>query len=605
MDKRKKTNSALQKRLIYEKMVSDISRCAVEIPVCNKFLEKTLEILAVVVDVSRIYLFEYDYSDNTMSNTFEWVAPGIESQKNNLQHIPTSGLTWWMSHMFDGRVISYHDVDDIPSLTEREILKSQQIRSILVVPFFVQGRFYGFMGFDECRQIREWSSENINILSIVVNIISSAIERRRAEELMRSSEEKYRYLFENIQDVYYEVNFEGVILEISPSVKLVSGYTREELIGKRLDGIYYYPEKRDEFLQEISGKGHVMDYEVTLKDKDGSPVYVSLTSKLINRVQNSRPHIIGSLRDISERKKTENELIEHRINLERLVEERTSEVQKTNQQLQKEIREREIVKNALRLEKDQVRRMNEELIRANSELKSLDEMKNNFLSNVTHELKTPLVAMKGFASMLYSGRSGELSCDQREHVEIILRNTDRLVTLIDSLIDFSAITSGREKYEFVHFDLLDIAKESVSLVRSKFGVMEKEIIFVEDYQVSSLEVQADPYKIQQVFINLIDNAAKFSPQKGRIWISVRRPDREKAEVQVRDEGIGIPEEHIDKVFGNFYQVDSSSTRRHKGMGIGLPICRGIIQRHGGQIHAQSEAGNGTTFTFTVPLKHNL
>jgi len=246
-----------------------------------------------------------------------------------------------------------------------------------------------------------------------------------------------------------------------------------------------------------------------------------------------------------------------------------------------------------------VKRAREELARANAELLSLDTMKTNLLSNVSHELRTPLVSIMGYTDMIFNEKAGPVNETQKEYLRISLRNIDRLVTLIENLLDFSRLHRGTEALVFESFDLVDVARSSVEMLRPT-AVSRKIEIEIEAAE-PEFEVDADRGKLGQVFNNLISNAVKFNVDGGHIWLRLARSGSDTVEVSVQDTGIGIDENALDKVFTRFYQRDSSSTRKYGGTGIGLSIAQDIVRLHGGRITVTSKLGEGSTFRFTLPV----
>jgi len=248
---------------------------------------------------------------------------------------------------------------------------------------------------------------------------------------------------------------------------------------------------------------------------------------------------------------------------------------------------------------EEVKRARTKLAQVNEELKTLDQMKTNLLSNVSHELRTPLVSVMGYTDMILNEKVGAINNTQREYMSISLRNIDRLVTLIDNLLDFSRLYRGTETVLFERFDLLEATRASVQLIRP---AADKRSITVElKSSEDDVEVEGDKAKIGQVFDNLLSNAVKFNHNGGTITVQVRKDGAGNAEVAVSDTGIGIPDEALGKVFNRFYQYDSSSTRKYGGTGIGLSIVQDIVRLHGGRIFVTSKEGEGTTFTFSIPL----
>lgn len=247
---------------------------------------------------------------------------------------------------------------------------------------------------------------------------------------------------------------------------------------------------------------------------------------------------------------------------------------------------------------EEVTRAREKLHEANEELKTLDEMKTNLLSNVSHELRTPLVAVMGYTDMLLNEKAGSVNELQSEYLGISLRNIEKLVTLIENLLDFSRLHRGTEELLFDSLDLIDCAKTSMQIIQPLAEGRDIELVL--EAPETEVLVEGDKGKLGQVFNNLLSNAIKFNHSGGRVTIDIRESDG-KAEVVVRDTGIGIPEEALDKIFTRFYQYDGSSTRKYGGTGIGLSIAQDIMRLHGSRISVSSQSGAGSTFRFVLPL----
>jgi len=239
-------------------------------------------------------------------------------------------------------------------------------------------------------------------------------------------------------------------------------------------------------------------------------------------------------------------------------------------------------------------RTNEELAQANERLKELDKLKSEFVSMVSHELKTPLAAMKTSAQVLELADVEEAT--QQEMLSIITRNIDRQTNLVNDLLDLSRVESGRLELKFVSVALDTVIADSIEIVKP--AAEEKDITLNVELPAGLASVKGDSEKLTQVVINLIFNAIKFTPKHGRITLKAKETDGQ-VEVDVCDTGIGIPAEDLDKVFDKFYQVDSTLTRETGGTGLGLAICKGLIEAHNGRIWTESELGKGSTFSFTL------
>lgn len=261
------------------------------------------------------------------------------------------------------------------------------------------------------------------------------------------------------------------------------------------------------------------------------------------------------------------------------------------------IRNAQLLTN-LQLSLEEVTRAREKLHEVNDELKSLDEMKTNLLSNVSHELRTPLVSVMGYNDMILNGKAGPINNVQQDYLEISLRNIEKLVTLIENLLDFSRLNRGDERLIFATFDLRDCARGSIQIVQPMADSRKIKIDLIA--QDEPIWIDGDKGKMGQVFNNLLSNAIKFNEPGGTISVELHMMMRS-VEVVVTDTGIGIPEDALDKIFTRFYQYDGSSTRKYGGTGIGLAIAQDIVRLHGNTITATSTPGEGTTFRFTLSL----
>ncbi len=227
--------------------------------------------------------------------------------------------------------------------------------------------------------------------------------------------------------------------------------------------------------------------------------------------------------------------------------------------------------------------------------KELDQMKSQLLATVSHELRTPLASIKGFATTLLREDVEWDEASRREFLTIIDQESDRLAELIGNLLDMSRIEAGTLRVEPELVDLRPIIQETATAFQQMAPLP-----IVLHLPPTLPTVLADPRRIRQVLRNLIENAIKYSPDGGTITISVTTT-ADHLQVSVSDQGIGIEPDKLTNIFDRFYQVDTSPTRRVGGVGLGLSICRAIVEAHHGQIWAESQPGIGSTFHFTLPL----
>lgn len=225
-------------------------------------------------------------------------------------------------------------------------------------------------------------------------------------------------------------------------------------------------------------------------------------------------------------------------------------------------------------------------------------MKNEFVSTVSHELRTPLTSIKGYVDLILDGDAGEISDIQREFLSIVKENSDRLVDLINEMLDLSRIESGRIHLKVEPLDVEDVTAGALDTFRAVLAQSDRSIEV--DIEPGLPLIAADRDRVRQVLINLVSNALKYSPAGGPVLIRVAI-EHEQIRFSVTDHGLGIDEQDQKLLFTKFYRVDSAMTREIGGTGLGLSICKSIIELLGGKIGADSEIGKGSTFWFTLPV----
>jgi len=230
-------------------------------------------------------------------------------------------------------------------------------------------------------------------------------------------------------------------------------------------------------------------------------------------------------------------------------------------------------------------------------------MKSEFVANMSHEFRTPMNAIIGFAEMLFDTNPSK---EQREFAEIIKSSGETLVALIDEILDFSKIEASWMEIESVPFDPARVIREICELVRPEITSKHIELASDIGEDVPRIVV-GDPARFGQVLVNLLENASKFT-ESGRIEVTARVENGSREEitlrVSVRDTGIGIPRDKLPIIFAPFQQADGSNTRKHGGTGLGLTICRQIATLLGGEILVESEQGKGSTFHFTSRVRRS-
>jgi signal transduction histidine kinase/DNA-binding response OmpR family regulator len=229
--------------------------------------------------------------------------------------------------------------------------------------------------------------------------------------------------------------------------------------------------------------------------------------------------------------------------------------------------------------------------------KELDRLKSEFVAVVSHEVRTPITSIKGSLELLSDERFHKLPAPQRELLSICQANTERLISLINDILDFSKLESSKLSLNIEPIDVDKVLAEAVENIRSLAA--QKEVTIDLTVDASAGQIEADPMRVGQVATNLLGNAIKFSPEKSRIEVFASG-DPEKITVSVKDYGRGIAQRDLNRLFQRFAQLDSSTTRKAGGTGLGLVISKGIVEQHGGSIWVESALNEGSTFSFALP-----
>jgi two-component system phosphate regulon sensor histidine kinase PhoR len=229
-------------------------------------------------------------------------------------------------------------------------------------------------------------------------------------------------------------------------------------------------------------------------------------------------------------------------------------------------------------------------------LKGLEKIRQDFVANVSHELRTPLTTIKGYVETLLEGALKEEVASQ--FVQVIKRHTDRLTKIVEDLLMLSKIESKEFQLKMEVISLRDLIDDVIDFVKEP--AEKKKISISQSAIPPSLAVEADRNYLEQISINLLDNAIKYTPEGGRITISVIEKDQREVLVSVQDTGIGIPKEDLPRIFERFYRVDKGRSQELGGTGLGLSIVKHLVQAHGGKVWVDSQPGKGSTFYFTLP-----
>jgi len=373
-------------------------------------------------------------------------------------------------------------------------------------------------------------------------------EQKQAEQTLKESEEKYRDLVENAPSGITVSNVEGQIIDVNKSLLEMAGYaTKEEFIKIPVSQHYYNPKDRERFVVLMQEKGKAEGFEVQMKRRDGTTYWASLTS--IPRISELREHqFITIVQDINKRKEAEGKLEQYYKQEKELC-----------QSLENEIKKRA-----------------------------------KFANTLVHELKTPLVPIIAASELL----ADEVNEKQLHNMVMsIQRGASTLNSRIDTILDVARGELGTLELEYREIDLLKLLNQ-VAEEMSSVASNENLSLVLEMPSVLP-SVWADEGRLEQVIMNILTNAFKFTPSGGTVTLRAKDKDASLM-VEIQDTGPGIAEENWQKIFEAYYRVESSE-RRPAGLGLGLALCKTIIEAHKGKIWVESKVGKGSTFSFSIPL----
>ncbi len=376
-------------------------------------------------------------------------------------------------------------------------------------------------------------------------------------------------LIEASLDPLLTISTEGKITDMNQATVNITGITREKLTGTDFFDYFTEPQKAREVYQEVFSKGSVADSPLTLRHKEGK-----LTDVLFNGsvYKDDRGNVLGVVivaRDITDQKRIATELTEAIV----FAELATGIAEEAKIKAEKATR---IAENAVK-------------------------GKQQFLSNMSHEIRTPMNAIIGFTKVLLKT---DLSAKQKEYLTAIKMSGDALIVLINDILDLAKVDAGKMTFEQTPFKMALSISAMLHLFEPK--IREKNLELVKEYDIKIPEVLAgDPVRLHQIILNLVSNAVKFTT-KGKITVSVHLLDEDEEKVtiefSVTDTGIGIEENKIKKIFENFQQASSGTSRLYGGTGLGLAIVKQLVEAQGGSISIKSKIDEGSSFSFILSFQ---
>ncbi len=567
---RKKTEEVIATRLRYEEGLAACSRALLTGTGSKKDLSQALGYPLKAAAASRVYLcenFEDEAHGLCMRQTHEIRAKGVRSRLGGRhpKHIPyKKGLDRWRKLLSRGKPIN-GNVRTFP-LEERNVLETKKTLSMLILPITVNEEWYGFIGFDDVQEEREWSDEDIRSLRTASEMIGVYIETKMFEEALRVSEERFRSLVENANDIIYSVTPKGEITYISPKATEITGYNISYLVGKNIFSLLHAEDIQAAigwFQSGLQKKERQGGLEFRLMHKDKSVRWMVTQSSIIQKGEGGIMEIIGIAHDFTEMKKILNDLETANLHL-----------RETQTQL---------VQSA--------------------KMASLGKL----VAGIAHEINTPIGAVNSMQDTLFRtlerikksivmlpekqkgiSKIGENLKILEESKKVINSGTERVINIVKRLRSFARLDEAELKTVDIHEGLED----TLTLIYHDI----KHNILVKKNYGNLPPVSCYPGRLNQVFLNILVNAKQAIKGKGIITITTFTKQK-KVFIEIKDNGEGISEDNIKKVFDPGFTTKGVGV----GTGLGLSICYQIMQEHRGEILVESKLNKGTTFSIIFPM----
>ncbi len=528
-------------------------------------LKQAIGLVAATLAVSRASLWRFEEGGRSLrcvERHPQAVSPDLSTV------LTTADYPAYFAALTGSRVLSAPDAHADPRTRElaHTYLRSGDIRSMLDVPVRLRGQLAGVLCLEQTGASRRWTSTEETFAAGVADqltILLESRERTRTERALRESEEKFARAFHTSSDAHAIITLDGErYLEVNDAFCRLAGRSKEEVLSRDVTQFTWVkPGERAMLAERVRAGEQVRDFETQIIRPDGEQRDVLISCDRAELA--GEPCLIGVIRDVTDRRRSERALREAHAELELRVLLRTTQ-----------------------------------LAEARDRAESADRLKSSFLATMSHELRTPLNSIIGFTGIILQGLVGPLTDEQRKQLGMVMNSSRHLLSLINDVLDISKIEAGQVEVHRAAFDFRESVHRVAQIVAPLAARKGLPIRLLLAPEVGRLV--SDRRRVEQILINLVNNAIKFTDH-GEVQVGASVQEG-KLTVRVTDTGIGIRPEDLGRLFRPFQQLDVGLARQHEGTGLGLAICSRLVKILGGEITVESIVHKGSTFTLTLPLE---